>query len=301
MIPRVSIALAIALLPVRPLVAQGVHYEGAVSVSRGSYLFSVTTTSWSVLTGLAVDFGPVTLRGTIPVNIQNTTLLAAGMGTGIPTGGGGDATRALQDSVNARKGRGSGGGMMGGVTLSREDRMAPTGMDTVTVPQSAVIGYTSHIGDPTFQLAVSPRVGDRTLVGVSVTVKAPITDTTSFGTGAWDVGGDVSVSQQVGDRTFVGVNAGYWHLGDLPDLDLRDPWIAGATISQIVSPGWAVSLSGSAARSAIDTYPASVLVSGGVMHVGMRGSVGVTAGVGLSDTSPDFALGVTWRVGLGGG
>ncbi len=189
---------------------------------------------------------------------------------------------------------------MAGVALSRQDLLAPTTADTVTVPQSAVIGYTSHIGDPTFQLAVSPRVGDRTLIGASVTVKAPITDTTSFGTGAWDVGGDVSVSQQVGERTFLGVNAGYWHLGDLPDLNLRDPWIAGASISQIVTPGWAVSLSGSAARSAIDTYPASVLLSGGVLHVGARGAIGVTAGIGLSDTSPDFTLGMSWRVGLGG-
>ena len=100
-----GVALALAV-PAEPLAPQSAAYEGAASFSRGDYMFTATTSSYTISTGLAFTSGYVTLRGSLPVYVQNSTLVT-GTSTGLlPSGGGGDATRALRDSSMARKGRG---------------------------------------------------------------------------------------------------------------------------------------------------------------------------------------------------
>lgn len=171
----------------------------------------------------------------------------------------------------------------------------------VEVPSSAVTGYEAAVGDPTVSLSVTAWERGGTAVGVSASAKLPLTDTTQFGTGEWDVGGAVSFSHGIGPRTLLGLDVSYWHLGDLPELDLRDPVMGAASVGYLVGHGWAVSASFSAARSIVPGFEDSYSAAAGLTRLGSRGALSVNASIGLSETAADFALGVNWRVRVVGG
>lgn len=148
------LALLVATLALPPhLVAQGVAYEGGVSVATGTYIFSTRTTSVTIATGLAYAAGRLTLRAGLPVFVQNTSLLA-GSGAGMMPRSGGNV---------------GGGGMMRGGS------------------GSSMAHYRTAAGDPTVQVGWRLVNQTRTGVTLSVAAKIPVTDTTAYGTGEWDV------------------------------------------------------------------------------------------------------------------
>lgn len=287
---RWLVLLAVGALSV-PAAAQTVRYEGGVSLASGDYIFTERTTSWTVSNGFALGRGPLTLRATVPVYVQNTTLIAGTMGGVLPTGGGGEATRAVRDSSMARKGRGRSMAMIAFSTMA-------TGEQPVQVPTSALTGYQTRIGDPTVGVALLPRLPGGTAIGLNATVKLPLTDTTDFGTGQWDAGAGVSLSHPIGRSALAGIDVGYWVLGDLPDLDLRNPWLAGVSITVMRPGGWAMSLTGSGARSVIDGFPDAYSVRGTIGHVTSGTVIGISAAVGLTDTAPDLTVGLHWGLTL---
>lgn len=296
-----AVAALLGAIAVAPAIAQQVRYEGAASVARGSYVFTQPTTSWTLSTGLAVRAGPVTFRAALPIYLQNTTLISGTIAGPLPTGGGGAATKALSDSSKARQGRGGrgagGSGMMAGVVAPSYDVSAT---DPVVVPTSVVTGFRSALGDPSLQLGVSPLASGATLVDLALSVKPPLTDTTGFGTGRWDIGGTLAVTQRIGNDVVLGANAGYWHLGDLPDLDFRDPWLAGVMISYLRPSGWGLSMSASGARAVVDGFQNAYTLGASVLKLAGPVAVGVNGTVGLTETTPDFTIGVTWSVTLAG-
>lgn len=293
-----GLVLALAV-PAGPLAPQSVAYEGAASFARGDYVFTETTSSYTISSGLAFTFGHVTFRASLPVYVQNSTLIS-GTATGLlPTGGGGDATRALRDSSMARKGR---DGMQGGPGASTQGNASfaspALSGEPVEVPSTVVTDYQTRVGDPTVQVALFPVRG-RTAFGITASAKVPLTDTTDFGTGEWDVGGSVSLSQQIGaGGTFVGVDLGYWILGDLPDLELRDPWLVGASVSFVRPSGWGGSLSVSGAQSVVEGFENAYSIGAGLIRVGSRGSIGANVSFGLTETTPTVSAGIIWRLTL---
>ncbi|HEU5303994.1 MAG TPA: hypothetical protein VFU40_05065, partial [Gemmatimonadales bacterium] len=95
MSPRLLPLLLVLYGPALPLSAQGLYYEGGLSMARGTYIFTERTTSWSLATGFAFDRHAVTLRASLPVHLQNTTLVSlSGPGGGLPTGGSSSGTVA---------------------------------------------------------------------------------------------------------------------------------------------------------------------------------------------------------------
>jgi hypothetical protein len=158
--------------------------------------------------------------------------------------------------------------------------------------------YTGSLADPVVQLFVSAHRGDRTSVGLSASVKIPVLEAGDFGTGRWDVGGGLSLSRFVGSGTLVGLDLGFWRLGDPPDLDLQDTVTGTLTIGRPLGRLWSASASLSGGRSAVagyaDPWWASLLVS----RVAARGIWGLTASVGLTETAPDFTLGLLFRLKL---
>jgi hypothetical protein len=275
--------------PALPLAAQGLYYEGGVSVARGTYIFTERTTSWSLFTGLAFDTKRVTLRASVPVHLQNTTLVSlSGPGGGLPTGG--SSSGVVGDSGAARKRRsGSGDGM--------QPLRASAAMGPVEVPSTAVTGYEAAVGDPTAQLAWRALSGQRTALGVSLLAKVPVADTGSFGTGRLDVGSSIAVSQGLGDRGMLGLDLTYWKLGDLSTLDFRDPVYASASLAYLKVNGWGGVLGFSAGTSSLDGYDGPVWVGGYISRASRgRSSWSLGGTVGLSETTADFTLGVTWRV-----
>jgi len=277
--------------------AQMLHYEGGLSLASGNYIFTERTNSFTLSTGLAFSAGPVTIRGTFPVFLQNTTLVASSGSMLLPTGGASGGTVA--DSSAARGGRGTGGrgGMLVIEPASLELDAAQDG--TVDVPITAVTGYEARAGDPTVGANISLSSG-RLGVLIGAGAKVPVTDTASFGTGAWDFGGSVSLSYSFGTAAMVSVDAGYWVLGDLPELDLQNPVLLSGSIAHLSRSGWGFSAAFYTSSSVIAGYPSARSVSAGILRVGARQSIGLNVGFGLSDTSPDIIVGLNWRLRLAG-
>ena len=266
--PSGLVLMVATLAPLPRLAAQGVAYEGGVSVATGSYIFTTRTTSVTIATGLTYTTGRLTLRAGLPVFVQNTSLLA-GSGAGMMPSGGGSG------------GNVGGGGMMGGGS------------------GSSVAHYRTTAGDPTVQVGWRLVNQNRTGVTLSVAAKIPVTDTTAYGTGEWDVGGTLSLTHRALGRVFFGLDVAYWHLGDLPQLNFRDPLLGTATVSRLFPPTWAGSLFVTGGTAALRGYQPPVSVGAGVTHLGgQRVLWGVTAAVGLTETAPQFSLGATWRVGF---
>lgn len=277
--------------------AQMLHYEGGLSLASGNYIFTERTNSFALSTGLAFAAGPVTVRGTFPVFLQNTTLVASSGSMLLPTGGASGGTVA--DSSAARGGRGTGGrgGLLVVEPASLELDAAQDG--TVDVPVTAVTGYEARMGDPTFGANVALSTG-RLGVLLGAGMKVPVTDTASFGTGAWDFGGSMSLSYSLGAVAMVSVDAGYWVLGDPPELDLQNPLLLSASIAHLTRSGWGFSLAYYSASSVIAGFSSSRSVSAGILRVGATQSVGFNVGVGFTDTTPDIMVGVNWRLRLAG-
>jgi hypothetical protein len=76
------LAVAIPLAPLVPLRAQGIAYEGGIAVTTGKYFYTTRTTSWTIATGLAYRRGRFTFRATLPVYVQNSSLVR-GSGAGM--------------------------------------------------------------------------------------------------------------------------------------------------------------------------------------------------------------------------
>jgi hypothetical protein len=122
-------------------------------------------------------------------------------------------------------------------------------------PQTTSSQYSGSLADPVVQLFMNAHRDDRTSVGLSASVKVPVLEAGDFGTGSWDVGGGLSCSRFVGDRTLVGLDLAYWHLGDLPDLDLQDTTMGTVTVGRALGRRWTASASLSGGRSAVAGTP----------------------------------------------
>lgn len=285
---RQALLLVLALhSPTLPLAAQGLHYDGGLSVASGAYIFTERTTSWSLFTGLTLDQGRFTFRASLPVHLQNTTLVSlSGPGGGLPTGGPSSGT--VSDSGAARKGHPGTGGVIH--PSARAGR--------VEVPSTAVTGYEAAFGDPTGELAWRAIERDRTVLSVALMTKIPMADTATFGTGEWDIGSSAALSQALGRGGMLGLNLSYWRLGDLSTLDFRDPVYGSASFSYLGTNGWGGGLTVSAGTPSLDGYSGPVWVGGSVLRVSAGESWSVAGAAGLSETTPDFTLSLTWKVRL---
>jgi hypothetical protein len=288
----VPVALSLAVLA-GPIAAQTLHYEGSAGLATGTYIFPERTSSWNVTTGVAFGVGPVTVRVSLPVFYQNTTLLAATGSGYVPTGG--SSSGAVADSSAQRGGRD--GSRRLSVVSPAFDAVLADG-DPVSVPTSAVTGYQWAMGDPLVSATVFGMHGRRFGLGLAATVKVPVVDTASFGTGAWDVGGTVSASVAVSPRVMLALDGGYWHLGDPPDLDLSDPVLVGGTLSVLAGGGWGLSAGATAATPTIEGFATMASITFGLLRLTGAGSVGLLGSVGLTETAPDVSASLTWRVGL---
>lgn len=243
--------LVVALALPASLHAQTIHYEGGVSVASGKYIFTERTTSWTISNGLALGAGPVTFRVTVPLFIQNTTLLTGTTTVPYPTGG--SNSGPVRDSSASRGGQGSGSGRGANRQVTSASlSMMSSASEPVEVPASSVTGFEPAFGDPTVQASVS--TGGRSIVTFGVGVKAPLTDTTSFGTGEWDYGANLGVSRFAGRHTMLSADLAYWHLGDLPGLDLSDPIMASLSVGYLAPSGWGGSVAFNAASAVVEGF-----------------------------------------------
>lgn len=258
-------AALLAGAPLTTLQAQAVAYEGGISLATGSYFYTTRTSSWTIATGIAFSAGRLVVRAGLPVYVQNSSLVRGTGGGMMPSGG-----------LMGGGGGSGGGGMMGG------------GMG---------MHFRSAAGDPLAQAGWRMVSDAPTTVTIGAAAKIPLTDTTDYGTGEWDVGGSVSVSRHVGARIFLGLDLSYWHLGDPPTLDFRDPVTASVSASDVFVNNWGASVFVTGGTAALRGYDGPLSVGATLTHLG-KNLWGLTAAVGFTETAPDFTIGASWRIGL---
>jgi|GEM_PF-1475236 len=297
MIVHVVSLLVLGVVCFQPLHAQMVYYEGGLSMSSGSYIFTERTTNWVLSSGIAVSAGPFTIRGTIPAYRQNSTLLSATAAGIVPTGG--SSSSAVADSSAARKGgRGGGGNSQLVAALPSFQETVVMATDPVEVPTTSVTGYRVTIGDPMVNVSATLAEVGRTSIMASVGAKVPVNDTAHYGTGEWDLGGSISLSHGVGGSVLLGLDFSCWHFGDLPELDLRDGIMGAASIAYLGSTGWGGSASLMAARSVIEGFENSYIATGSLTRLSGFGAISLIVSAGLSEMAPDFTAGLSWRIGI---
>lgn len=270
------LGVALVAATALPVAAQRVRYEGGALVSHGRYEFTEPTTTFSLSTGLSLELGRLTARATLPVWAQNSRLVTSSGVGGIPTGGV-RAGRAVGDSgARGRRGRMAG-------------RVEP--------PADALAGFETAIADPLVQLTASLIRTDRVALRLTGGAKLPLADTSKFGTGQWDVGGGLGASLYFG-RSVLGFDAAYWHFGDLPELELRDVASASASYGRVAPSGWGWLATVRASTTIIDGYAPPVSIGAGVSRLRGRGRFGLSLSLGLTELSPDLAIGTFWAVRL---
>lgn len=318
---RLAVALAMAILA-PALGGQRVTYEGALSAATGRYFFTERTSAFGLSTGLSLRQGRWTVRASVPTWLQNTTLVStSGLGP-VPTGGP-DGQGAVSDSGQAREqrrqgkasadptgtgsggdGNGQGGNGNGGSGSGSGNgagalvlRLAE---EAVPAPDAAITGYEARLGDPLVGVAV--RIVDRGPVAVTLgtTVKIPVASTDGIGTGAWDLGASVAASAGLGRRTTIGLDLAYWRLGDLDNLELRDPVFGSLSLGALLSDRWSGLVAVSAGSRPLTGFDPPVMVTLAVSRYGNAAAWGVSLGTGLTESSPDLMVGLTWSIPLNG-
>lgn len=271
------------LLAAAPATAQTVRLHTGLSTATGSYFFAERTTTWTLSGGLSVKSGAWTVRAGLPVHLQNTTLVAGSSAGHIPTGGSSSGTVADSGAHH-----GGGGGHDMAQSRSR-----------VEVPGSAATGYQSAIGDPDLGVRWQGVRGRTTGVSLGAAVKLPLADTSTFGTGQWDVGAQMSVDHSFGGRVWAALDLSYWVLGDLPDLELRDPVSGMVSVGYLGRSGWGWSLLGHAGSPIVDGFDGTASLGGSLTRVaGGRSGWALMSLVGLTETTPDLTVGLSWSLRL---
>lgn len=293
-----------------PWEAQQVSYEGGLSASSGTYIFTERTNSFALSTGLYLKTGRFSFRATVPLWLQNTTLVTSSGAGSVPTGGpyGQDA---VSDSGQAREqrqqggsgnGQGPGGRDTGGPGGRQPAPITPAvAGEPVPAPTEAITGYQVALADPT--LAVTARVlgAGRLMVSLGGTVKFPLADTATIGTGEWDVGASLSVSVLAGSRWTFGLDAAYWHLGDLDSLELQDPLLGTVSVGALLGDRWGAMLSLMGSTTTLTGFDPPVSITAGLNHVAPSFTWGLNLGAGLTESAPDIMVGLLWSVPFGRG
>lgn len=256
-----------------PLSAQGLAYEGGLGFFTGRYFFDTRTTSLSLSSGLAYTSGRLTLRVGLPLVAQNTPLVTASGAGGLPSGGPFGGMVADSGGQHGMRRR----GLPVGATARRD--------------------YAAAVGDPVAQAAVQLVARSEFTLRVGAAVKAPLADTATYGTGRWDAGVSLGATGYFGSAVFVSVDAAWWHLGDLPALDFRDPFVGSLSVDRMLGR-WSLGVVASASTSAIPGYEAPASIGMALSRVTMRGGWGISAMAGLTESAPELAVGLSWRVKL---
>ena len=265
-------AIAVALATAGPASGGPVSYTGSFQLAQGKYFFDQTMRGVFFINGFTVNAGAFTLSASLPMIYQSSPYVSySGVGV-LPSGG------TESSLVGNRQGK-----------------------DPVILPEP--IEYRQFgVGDPMLFMGI--RLWDegkyRPSLQVQAQAKLPLATLESgFGTGEWDYGAGISLSKKLGG-VFLFADVGYWVLGDLPDLELADPWSYVVSMGLPLSGGKAALMFSYSGFTEIisGVEPPSSLSLGLSLRVGPRSSLLLNGSLGLSESSPDFSASFGWSIGL---
>lgn len=303
----VRVAAALVALSVPTLAgdaeAQEVTYTGSLQYSTGSYVFTERTHSFYLMTGLSARGRGFEVDASIPFIVQNSRLITYVGNAPLPTGGPDHlAVRRREPGAGIPTRRGGGTGRSGMGRSGGLARATLPGAAQATDSVTYADDYSGRLGDPFLEGALEIAPGDGFLrsLRLKAGTKAPLADLDSgVGTGEWDYLAGGSVMFAVGGLYFF-ADVGWWWLGDLPDLELRDGPSYGLGIGKAVFDGRSsllFTLAG--ARASIVTVDAPLIAGVSLGHdLGQGRSLSLGASVGLSEASPDLSVLLGWALEL---
>jgi hypothetical protein len=267
--------------------AQSVRWQGSSSYSNGSYYFSETTGSFYISNGLSVEAKGVNISVSLPFVVQSTPWISYTTAGKLPTGG---TQSGEVHGSGSGSGSGSGGQGMGGRR------------NIIELPDTTSYSRSSF-SDPSIAIsaALLNNYSSRTSIYLNANLKIPLSNPASgFGTGAWDGGAGLSLSKGLGSTVMIFTDLMYWWLGDMEDLPLKNGLSYGVGFGKLFrgSP-WTVNISLSGFTEIVDGYDPPLTLAGGAGYrVSEKASLTLSAGTGLSESSPDITIGFGWSVGL---
>lgn len=270
--------------------AQRMTYFGGVSYSGGSYVFDARSHTFFFSNGLRLDLGRVDVGVSVPLVTQNGGLITSVAGdVPLPTGGsqsGFVRDRTSGQTLGTRKGRRSGDTMMADSTLVFVDE------------------YSTELGDPYLSVSGELFSGFGTVRSFALrgSAKTPVADPESgAGSGAWDFGVGASAIVAAGGVLLL-ADAAYWWLGDMPDLELRDAlsYALGGSVPAFSGRGSLMLMLSGMSRTIEAMEPPLSLSASLSRFAGDRTYLSAGAGIGLTESAPDFSVNLAWSIRIGG-
>ena len=247
------------------------RYTGSMRIAGGDYIFTDATLSLYLYNGLSVAGGPFHFSANVPIIMQTTAWVSySGVGM-LPTGG----------RHHVEVGQRSHGEIMELPELSEPHEVG--------------------LGDPTSRLEMDVRKEKGSLPSVQflAEVKFPVADVDrGFGTGEWDYGGGFSLAKTARNRSYH-LELLYWSLGDLPELELKDPVAFSLSVGQPLGGGafdMLVSLSGCTRIIKNVEHPAQFGVAL-LRRMGPGRTISFGADLGLTESAPAFQVSMGWIIG----
>jgi hypothetical protein len=263
----VGVALAV-LATTNGLWAGELTYWGSLQASRGTYIYSENTTNISLFSGLSIYDEPLRVSVNLPVVFQSHPWVT-NTGVGVLPG------RPQRQPLGAAA------------------ALATAVQDTLDVSEIGIGDLVVRAEFDVLKIQDTPQT-----VLLFVETKVPVASVEDgFGTGEWDYGTGLSLSRVFGG-TFVSADVGYWILGDMPQLEFKDPVSYGAAVGFYFAAGsGGVMLSYSGSTEVIEEAGAPSQIGLGANYrleedIGINGMLSV----GLSDSSPAFSLSFGWQV-----
>jgi hypothetical protein len=244
--------------------------SSSLQYSTGNYIFEQNTSTFYLYGGLRYRSNRWQMSASIPLVTQNSDLVTGGGGTFFPSTHHKDASAG-----NSHHGRGMSG---------------DTGFSDMTM------GLGDLYLNGTYQLL--PENLKHPYLALTARLKVPTAGTQNgFGSGEFDYGASLTLRKRFGSYLAIG-EAGFWVLGDPPEVTYKDPLVVGIGAGKFFSGG----------RTGIlfyyETYTAILegleplrQLSLGLNHRLSPGlMLSMIAAAGFSDSVPDVSLssGIEW-------
>jgi hypothetical protein len=248
--------------------------NGGLQYLNGKYIYTTSTSTYYFTGGIRYQSNRWNVGISLPVVAQNNDLVSGAGGTFIPSG------HSSQGNSGGRMGNGhQGGGMMGGGRVVTDD-----------VVSHMEFGLGDIYLSGQFQI-LDDRASNPSLA-ISAQIKFPTASKDrNYGTGEFDYGTTVNLTKRW--KNYAGfLDAGYWLLGDTPEINYKNPFTYGIGIGRFFNNGKFSALLYYQGYSAIlENYDPPRQGSFGFYYrTSDQTILSATATVGVSDTSPDFGL-----------
>ena len=256
--------------------------NGGVQYLNGKYIYTSSTSTYYLTGGIRYQSDRWNIGISLPVIGQNNDLVSNSGGMFVPAGHSGQGGNSGGMSNGHQ-----GGGMMGGgrIVTDNVESHFQFGLGDIYLS-----GQYKFVTD-----------GDvRPSVAVSAQIKFPTaSEKYNYGTGGFDYGLTVNLAKRW--KNYGGfLDAGYWLLGDIPDINYKNPFTYGIGIGRFFKDGrFSALLYYQGYSTILENYDPPRQGSLGIYYrIDDQTFLSLTTTVGFSNTSADFGLSVGFSLSL---